>query len=85
VTCAFDPLVFDPNRPADAYEDLAAPALYFRISGLGHTGSIRNEQLEDLAALAEHYQDIELTIVFASPTRWQDARNFKKLLEGAAS
>jgi len=85
VTCAFDPLVHDPNLPAEVYEDLAAQALYFRISGLGHTGPIRNEQLEDLAALVEHYQDIELTVVFASPTRWQDARNFKKLLEGAAS
>jgi hypothetical protein len=85
VTCAFDPLVHDPNIPEEAYEDLPASALYFRIAGLGRAGSIRNEQLEDLAALVEHYQDIELTIVFASHARWQDARNFKKLLEGVAS
>jgi hypothetical protein len=85
VTCAFDPLVHDPNTPAEVYEDLGAPALYFRIAGLGHAGPIRAEQLEDLAALAEHYKEIELTIAFASATRWRDARNFKKLLEGAAS
>jgi uncharacterized protein YecE (DUF72 family) len=84
VTCAIDPLVYDPARPAEVYEDLEAPALYFRISGLGRTGAIRSEKLEDLAALVEHYQEIELTIAFASPTRWQDARNFKRLLEGAA-
>lgn len=85
VTCAFDPLVYDPNAPAEVYEDLGASALYFRISGLGHTGPIRAEQLEDLAALVEHYQDIELTVAFASFARWRDARNFQKLLDGVAS
>jgi hypothetical protein len=80
VTCALDPLVHDPGRPDEDYEDLQAPALYFRIDGLGHAGPIRNELLEDLAALVEHYQDIDLTIAFCSPARWQDARNFKKLL-----
>lgn len=84
VICALDPLVHDPNVPAEVYEDLEAPALYFRVAGLGRAGPIRNEKLEDLAALVEHYEAIELTIAFASPARWQDARNFKKLLEGAA-
>jgi uncharacterized protein YecE (DUF72 family) len=85
VTCAIDPLVRDPSQPAEVYEDLDAPALYFRITGLGRSGSLRAEALEDLAALLEHYENIELTVAFASPTRWQDARNFKKLLEGAGS
>ena len=85
VTCALDPLVYDPNTPSEVYEDLEAPALYFRVTGLGRTGPIRSEKLEDLAALVEHYQDIALTVAFASPARWQDARNFKKLLEGTAS
>jgi uncharacterized protein YecE (DUF72 family) len=85
VTCAFDPLVYDPNTPAEVYEDLEAPALYFRVSGLGRSGPITSEQLEELAALVEHYEAIELTIAFTSPARWQDARNFKKLLESAAS
>ena len=85
VTCAIDPLVRDPNQPAEDYEDLDAPALYFRISGLGRSGPLRTEALEDLAALLEHYENIELTVAFASPTRWQDARNFKKMLEGAGS
>jgi uncharacterized protein YecE (DUF72 family) len=84
VTCAIDPLVHDPGTPAEVYEELAAPALYFRVAGLGRTGPIRTEKLDDLAGLVEHYQDIELTVAFASPARWQDARNFKKLLEGAA-
>ena len=69
-----------PNTPAEVYEDLEAPALYFRVAGVGRGGPIRTEKLEDLAALAEHYQAIALTIAFASVARWQDARNFKKLL-----
>jgi uncharacterized protein YecE (DUF72 family) len=81
VTCAIDPLVYDPNTPAEVYEDLEAPALYFRLTGLGRSGPIRSEKLEDLAGLVEHYESIELTLAFASPSRWQDARNFKKLLE----
>jgi len=84
VTCAVDPLVHDPGRPAEVYEDLEAPALYFRIAGLGRAGAIRNEKLDDLVGLIEHYQDIELTVVFASPSRWQDARNLKKLLASEA-
>jgi uncharacterized protein YecE (DUF72 family) len=84
VVCAVDPLVRDPGQPAELYEDLQAPALYFRVSGLGRSGPISTEKLEDLAALAEHYQDIALTVAFASSTRWQDARNFKKLLGGTS-
>jgi uncharacterized protein YecE (DUF72 family) len=80
VICAIDPLVYDPSLPGEVYEDLEAPALYFRISGVGRSGSIRSEKLEDLAALTEHYQGVALTIAFASAQRWQDARNFKKLL-----
>ncbi|HEY6175630.1 MAG TPA: hypothetical protein VIX73_14325 [Kofleriaceae bacterium] len=85
VICAIDPLVYDPGQPAEVYENLDAPALYFRLAGLGRSGPIRSEKLEDLAALVEHYENIELTIAFASPARWQDARNFKKLLAGAAT
>jgi hypothetical protein len=84
VTCAIDPLIHDPSTPAEVYEDLEAPALYFRIAGIGRAGPIRTEKLEDLAGLVEHYRDIPLTIAFASTARWQDARNFKKLL-GEAS
>ena len=80
VLCAIDPLVHDPSSPAEVYEDLEAPALYFRIAGLGRSGQIRTEKLEDLAGLVEHYQGVALTIAFASAQRWRDARNFKKLL-----
>ena len=36
------------------------------------------------AALIEHYSDqhLPLAVAFASPERWQDARNLKKLLYG---
>jgi len=81
VTCAIDPLVYDPNTPAEVYEDLEATSLYFRVVGLGRSGPIRSEKLEDLAALVEHYESIDLTVAFASPARWPDAKNFKKLLE----
>jgi len=82
VTVAFDPLVRDPAQPAELYEGLEAASLYFRIAGAGRAGAIRTEQLEDLAALIGHYEDLPLTVAFASPERWHDARNLKKLLDG---
>lgn len=86
IVCAFDPLVLEPGQPLEIHFDLEAPSLYFRVTGLGHSGTIGSEKQEDLVALAEHYEDRPLTIVFDSPQRWQDARNFKKLLaEGAAA
>jgi uncharacterized protein YecE (DUF72 family) len=83
VTLAIDPLVIDPAVPEERYEDLEVPGLYLRLENAGRTGLIRNEKLEDLAALVEAYSaaSMPLTVVFASPERWQDARNFKKLLE----
>lgn len=84
VTCALDPLVREPGQPPEIYYDLDAPSLYLRVSGLGRSGPIRSEQLEDLAALVEHYEDLALTVVFESPSRWNDARNFKKLLAETA-
>lgn len=82
VTCAIDPLVYDPTTPAEVYEDLEAESLYFQITGLGRTGPVRSEKLDDLAALIEHYldQNVALTVAFASPARWADARNFQRLL-----
>jgi len=83
VTVAIDPLVRDPNMPPEVHYDLEVAALYFRIAGLGRSGPIRSEHLDDLVALLEHYEDIPVTVAFQSPARWQDARNLKKLLEGA--
>jgi uncharacterized protein YecE (DUF72 family) len=80
VTCAIDPLVYDPTAPAEVYEDLEAESLYFQITGLGRTGPIRSEKLDDLATLVEHYEHIDLTVAFASPARWPDAKNFQRLL-----
>ncbi|HEY0195211.1 MAG TPA: hypothetical protein VGC42_29050 [Kofleriaceae bacterium] len=85
VICAIDPLVYDPMTPEEVYEDLEASALYFQVTGLGRTGPIRSEKLDDLAALVEHYESIDLTIAFASPSRWKDARNFQTLLGDSAS
>jgi len=84
VTCAIDPLVRDPGQPPEVYYDLEVDSLYLRVSGLGRSGPIRNERQEDLVALLEHYEDLPITIAFDSPSRWQDARNLKKLLEEAA-
>jgi uncharacterized protein YecE (DUF72 family) len=81
VTCAIDPLVRDPNQPPEIHYDLLVPALYFRIAGLGRSGPIRTEHLDDLAALLEHYEEIPVTVAFDSPARWKDARNLKKTLE----
>jgi uncharacterized protein YecE (DUF72 family) len=84
VICAFDPLVRDPSEPPEVYYDLDVSKLYFRITGLGRSGAIRNERQEDLVVLREHYEGLSVTIAFDSPQRWQDARNLKKLLGRAA-
>ena len=81
ITCALDPLVRDPSDPEEAYEDLDAAALYLRIENAGRAGPIRDERLEDLTALIEHYEDLSLTVAFASTQRWNDARNLQKLLQ----
>lgn len=81
VLCAFDPLVREPGQPLEIYEDLEVTALYLRISGLGRSGPLRTDQQEDLTMLLEHYEGVPATIAFESITRWQDARNLKKLLE----
>jgi hypothetical protein len=81
VTLAFDPLVREPGEPPEIHEDLEVSGLYLRPEG-GRAGLIRQERLEDLAALIESYEDLPLTVSFASPERWNDARNLKKLLAG---
>ena len=80
VICAFDPLVVDPNQPNEVYADLDVPQLYLRPENLGRANTMRAEQLELLALLLESYDETFATVAFASPARWQDARNFKKLL-----
>jgi uncharacterized protein YecE (DUF72 family) len=81
VTCAIDPLVREPGAPPDLYWNLEVESLYLRVEGAGRAGSLRPEQQEELVALIEHYEPIRLTVAFASPARWQDARNLKKLLD----
>jgi len=85
ILCAVDPLVREPGQPLELFFELGAPALYFRITGMGQAGPLRSEKQEDLVALIEHYEALPLTIVFESPSRWQDARNLKKHLEDAAA
>lgn len=82
VTLAFDPLVREPGDPPEVHYDLEVSALYLRPEGAGRAGTIRNERLEDLVALMLEYADLPLTVAFASPERWQDARNLVKLLQG---
>ena len=51
------------------------------IEAPSRPAAMRDEQLEDLAALLEHYEEsFDSTSRSPSPARWQDARNFKKLL-----
>lgn len=83
ITCAFDPNVREPGQPPEIYYDLEVESLYFRISGLGRVGAIRSERQEDLAMLIESYGSLPVTVAFDSPQRWQDARNFKKLVASA--
>jgi uncharacterized protein YecE (DUF72 family) len=83
VTCAIDPLIRDPGEPPELFYELELESLYLRISGLGRSGPIRAERLDELLALLEHYEELPATITFDSPERWQDARNFKKLLSSS--
>lgn len=80
VTVAIDPLVREPGNPLESLFELEVSALYLRIEG-GRSGLIRSDAMEDLAALIEAYEDLPITVAFASPERWADARNLKKLLE----
>jgi len=80
VTVAIDPLTREPGNPLEAYFDLEVSALYLRVEG-GRSGPIRSEAMEDLAAVIGAYADRPITVAFASPERWADARNLKKLLE----
>src|SRR5688500_16282716 len=82
VLCAFDPLVRAPEDPPEIYYEMEVEELYLRITGLGRTGPIRSEKQEDLIALLMEYAGLPATIAFESPSRWADARNLKKLLEG---
>ena len=82
VLCAFDPLVLAPEDPPEIHYGIEVDELYLRITGLGRTGPIRSEKQEDLIALLMEYAGLPATIVFESPSRWADARNLKKLLEG---
>lgn len=82
VLCAFDPLVRAPEEPPEIYYEMELSELYLRITGLGRAGPIRSEKLEDLIALLMEYAGLPVTIAFESPSRWADARNLKKLLEG---
>jgi hypothetical protein len=82
VICAFDPLVRPPEAPPEMYFDLEVEELYLRIAGLGRSGPIRSEKQEDLIVLLSEYAGLPATIVFESPSRWADARNLAKLLEG---
>lgn len=83
VICAFDPLVRDPGQSPEVHYNLGVSALYLRVTGLGRGGPLRSERMEDLVMLLEHYEGIPATIVFESPSRWQDARNLRKVLAGA--
>jgi uncharacterized protein YecE (DUF72 family) len=80
IACAFDPLVRAPNTPLEALFDLEVDALYLRIER-AQARPLDAAKLEDLAALVEHYEAATITVAFASPTRWIDARNFKKLFD----
>ena len=83
VICAFDPLVRDPGQPPEVHYDLERVralladrrARALRSDPQRTTGGPR-------ACCSEHYEKLPATIAFESPSRWQDARNLKKTLEG---
>jgi uncharacterized protein YecE (DUF72 family) len=83
IACAIDPLVREPGAPPELYEELEAPAMYFRIEAPSRPGTLDLGQLEELAALVEHYEERSVQsvrVVFATHDRWRDARAFKALV-----
>lgn len=85
VTLAFDPTVRAPQEPPEIYYDLDVSSLYFRVENAGRAGAMRQESMEELAVLIEHYAGTPITVAFASSERWTDARNLTKLLGDSAT
>jgi hypothetical protein len=77
VSCAIDPLARAPGEPPEIHYDLEAPSLYLRVE---RAGALGNDRLDDLAALAEHYEDRRLVFALATAERWHDARKLKQRL-----
>lgn len=82
VTLAFDPTVRAPEEPPEIYYDLESPSLYFRVENAGRAGAMRQEAIEELDALIEHYEGTNITVAFASSERWTDARHLTKFRTG---
>lgn len=76
---ALDPLIREPGTPAELYFELDVERPYWRVSGLGRSGPLSSDSLDELASLMEHHGR-HATLVFESAARWADAKNLMKLL-----
>lgn len=78
VVLGWDPLA-DPTTPPEAYESVAAEAMYWRPAGLGRKGPLSPDHLDRLAALGEAHPTS--WIVLATPHAWKDARRLGELIQ----
>jgi hypothetical protein len=78
VVLSWDPFS-DPTVPPEAYEAVAAEAMYWRPAGLGRKGPLSPDHLDRLASLAEAIEQV--WIVFATTDAWRDAKRLRDLVQ----
>ena len=78
VVLGWDPLA-DATTPPEAYEAVAAEAMYWRPAGLGRKGPLSPDHLDRLAALGEAHPTSWL--VLATAHAWKDARRLVELVQ----
>ena len=79
VVLGADPFAKDPTTdPPDLYATLDLPAVYFRVTGLGHGGrKLSSSQMDELHEVVEAYERV--WVVFATVDSFTDAGRFVRL------
>jgi hypothetical protein len=72
VVCSIDPFVTDPERPLPPLPG----SVYLRPAGLGRSGVLSADRLDELGSLLEESEDA--VVAFATGERLKDAVNFAK-------
>lgn len=78
VLCAVDPLIKDHEYRPGVFSELDTAYAYFRVLGLGRNNTLRQDALDELAEAAAAYDSA--AVMFATPERWKDAKNFARNL-----
>ena len=80
LVCAVDPLIQDPDMPIEAYAALPGDSVYYRPTGLGRSGPLSADRLDELVTLMGVRENA--TVAFATSERFRDATNLVKTILG---